>query len=248
MPTPASRRNNATPVLVVLDDKENGLDLRNLKGWKKKARKPAAGADAPLADRSTPQAASEIAATPSPVVVAPSVFDPSSTSPVERVMARLGLRGRTSTSPGTASKVPIDKAATDPSEEARSSLVGLSVRDPSDTGVTAARSARKTAEAGCLLAPLLRRAAARCEARIEHLVSLKPGEYPPGVALGELQLEGAQLQAMARLWPPLHAILEAHATAQEWLEASAGAAGGAAAAGRSCRQVSRDGRLRLGEG
>ena len=168
-------------------------------------------------------------------------------------MARLGLRGRTSTSPGTASKVPIDKAATDPSEavrsslaglsvrdpdkaatdpseEARSSLVGLSVRDPSDTGVTAARSARKTAEAGCLLAPLLRRAAARCEARIEHLVSLKPGEYPPGVALGELQLEGAQLQAMARLWPPLHAILEAHATAQEWLEASAGAAGGAAAA------------------
>ena len=73
MPTPASRRNNATPVLVVLDDKENGLGLRNLKGWKKKARKPAAAADAPLAERSTPQAASEIAATPSPVVVAPSV-------------------------------------------------------------------------------------------------------------------------------------------------------------------------------
>ena len=182
MPTPASRRNNATPVLVVLDDKENGLGLRNLKGWKKKARKPAAAADAPLADRSTPQAASEIAATPSPVVVAPSVSGPSSTSPVERVMARLGLRGRTSTSPGTASKVPIDKAATDASEEVRSSLAGLSVRDPSDTGVTAARSARKTAKAGCLVAPLLRRASALCAARIDRLVSLELAPAPDVVS------------------------------------------------------------------
>ena len=150
-------------------------------------------------------------------------------------MARLGLRGRTSTSPppahATASKVPIDEAATDASEAVRSSLAGLSVRDPSDTEVAAARSARKAAKAGCRVAPLLRRAAALCEARIDRLVSLEPGEYSPGVALGELQLEGEQLQAMATLWPPLRATLEAHATAQEWLEASAGAAGGAAAAG-----------------
>ena len=154
-------------------------------------------------------------------------------------MARLGLRGRTSTSPppavvaapATASEVPIDEAATDVSEAVRSSLAGLSLRDPSDTEVAAARSARKAAKAGCRVAPLLRRAAALCEARIDRLVSLEPGEYPPGVALGELQLEGEQLQAMATLWPPLRATLEAHATAQEWLEASAGAAGGAAAAG-----------------